>query len=226
MSALLIRRRRTAVLAVCALVLMLSPASGPSARVTSTAPGPVEPNFDLGARWTAAKVSKLVFDTTVTPHWMQSGDRFWYTYQTRDGRRFYLVDPVKKAKAPLFDHARMAAALTSITREPYDAQHLPFSTLKFRNDSIFEFDVQVPRDADIVTTKQKAAPTEPADDAAADDPQQGQRGAGPGAAQRQPPRNRTLRFEYDTAPGKLTLNEDYTPPAPRPRWVTMSPDEQ
>ena len=103
MSALLIRRRRTAVLAVCALVLMLSPASGPSARATSTAPGPVEPNFDLGARWTSAKVSKLVFDTSVTPHWMQSGDRFWYTYQTRDGRRFYLVDPAKKAKAPLFD---------------------------------------------------------------------------------------------------------------------------
>jgi len=31
---------------------------------------------------------------------------------------------IKKSKAPLFDHAKMAATLTSITREPYDSQHL------------------------------------------------------------------------------------------------------
>ena len=48
-----------------------------------------------------------------------------------------MVDPLKKAKAPLFDHARMAAALTSITRQPYDAQHLPFSNLEFaKNDGL------------------------------------------------------------------------------------------
>ena len=55
-----------------------------------------------------------------------------------------MVDPLKKAKAPLFDHAKMAAALTSITRQPYDAQHLPFSNIKFKNDSVFEFDVSGP----------------------------------------------------------------------------------
>jgi dipeptidyl aminopeptidase/acylaminoacyl peptidase len=232
MFAVVVRRWRGLALAVCAAILALSPASGPSATVTSTGPSLVEPNFDLGSRWTAAKVGKLVFDTSVTPHWMQTGDRFWYAYQTRDGRRFYNVDPVKKARAPLFDHAKMAAALTAITREPYDAQHLPFSTIKFKNDSVFEFDVQVPRDADIVSTKKKAgtaepAPeTDPATDTADDPQQQGQRGAGPGTAPRPPSRNKTLRFEYDTASGTLTLNEDYTPPAPRPRWVTISPDGQ
>jgi len=227
MPALIVRRWRGLALAVCAAILALSPAPGPSATIASAGPTPVEPNFDLGARWTAAKVGKLVFDTSVTAHWM-TGDRFWYAYQTRDGRRFYVLDPLKKAKAPLFDHAKMAASLTAITREPYDAQHLPFSTLKFKNDSVFEFDVQVPRDADIVTTKKQAATTEPYPaDADDDDPQQqGQRGGGPGAAQRQAPRNKTLRFEYDTASGKLTLEEDFTPPAPRPRWVTMSPDQQ
>jgi dipeptidyl aminopeptidase/acylaminoacyl peptidase len=228
----LVRRWRGLVLAVCAVILALSSGSGPSAKVVAPGSSPVEPNFDLGSRWTSAKVSKLVFDTTVAAHWMPSGDRFWYTYQTRDGRRFFIVDPVKKAKAPLFDHAKMAAALTSITREPYDASHLPFSTIKFKNDSVFEFDVQVPRDADIVTTKKGAATAEPAPESASettdadDDPQQGQRGAGPGNAQRQPARNKTLRFEYDTTSAKLTLNEDYTPPTPRPRWVTMSPDGQ
>ena len=212
--------RRGLVLAVCAVVLLMSRGSMPAAQTVPTGPAPVTPNFDLGSRWTSAKVGKLVFDTSVTPHWLQSGSRFWYAYQTRDGRRFYVVDPLKKAKAPLFDHAKMAASLTSITRQPYDAQHLPFSTIKFKNDTVFELEVSVPRDADIVTTKKIATAAEPEDD---DDPQ-GQRGAGPGAAGRTPPRNRTLRFEYDIAAQKLTLNEEYVAPAARPRWASLSPD--
>ena len=100
------------------------------------------PNYDLAAQWTPQKVGKLVFDTTVTPRWLESSDRFWYAYQTREGRRFMLVDPVKRTKAPLFDHAKMAATLTSITRIPYDAQHLPFSSGRFvKKDTAFEFDV-------------------------------------------------------------------------------------
>jgi hypothetical protein len=38
---------------------------------------------------------------------------------------------VPRQQTPLFDHARMAATLTSITRIPYDAQHLPFTTVRF-----------------------------------------------------------------------------------------------
>src|SRR5712691_11719179 len=118
---------------------------------TATTP---KPNYVLAADWTSQKVGRLVFDTTVTPRWLETSDRFWYAYQTREGRKFYLVDPLKKAKAPLFDHAKMAATLTSITREPYDAQHLPFTTVKFvKKDAAFQFDVQVPRDADVVKPK-------------------------------------------------------------------------
>ena len=116
-------------------------------------PGP-KPNYELASDWTAQKVGRLVFDTTVAPRWLETSDRFWYAYQTRDGRKFYLVDPLRRAKAPLFDHVKMAATLTSITREPYDAQHLPFTTVKFvRKDAAFQFDVQVPRDAEIAKPK-------------------------------------------------------------------------
>src|SRR5574338_273042 len=157
MSVPFARGWRGLALVLCAAVMFLSPASGPTAQTTPAAvPAPVTPNFDLGSRWTSSKVGKMLFDTSVTPRWMQTADRFWYSYQTRDGRRFYIVDALKKTKAPLFDHAKMAATLTSITRQPYDAQHLPFSNLKFaKNDSVFEFEIQVPRDADIVTTKKK-----------------------------------------------------------------------
>src|ERR1051325_2196092 len=122
----------------------------PSAQSRSTP----KPNYELAADWTAQKVGRLVFDTTVAPRWLETGDRFWYAYQTREGRKFYLVDPLKKSKAPLFDHAKMAATLTSITREPYDAQHLPFTSVRFvRKDAAFQFDVQIPRDAEISKPK-------------------------------------------------------------------------
>ncbi|MBI4475747.1 MAG: S9 family peptidase, partial [Acidobacteria bacterium] len=130
---------------VLALLFAVLPVANPHAQTNG-----VRPNYELAADWTAQKVSRLIFDTTVTPRWLENPDRFWYSYQTRDGRKFYLVDAMKKVKAPLFDHAKMAALLTSITRQPYDAQHLPFTTVKFvKKDTAFQFDVQVPRDAEI-----------------------------------------------------------------------------
>jgi dipeptidyl-peptidase 4 len=208
----------------------------------------VTPNYDLAANWTSQKVSKLVFDTSVNPRWLESSDRFWYAFQTRDGRRFYLVDPAHKTKAPLFDHAKMAATLTSITRIPYDAQHLPFSSVKFvKNDTAFEFEFPVPSDASIVTTKPRPITTEQQgaargggggdvqrDDDQAwredDDQQQGQRGGGGrGAGQAgggRGPRTRTLHFEYDVATAKVTLLEDYKEEERYPRWAALSPDNK
>src|SRR5262245_11772694 len=123
--------------------------------------GVAGPNYDLAAQWTSDKVRKLVFDTTVTPRWLETSDRFWYAYQTREGRKFSIVDPIKRTKTPLFDHAKMAATLTSITRIPYDAQHLPFTTVRFvKKDTAFEFDVQVPADASINTPPKRETTTE------------------------------------------------------------------
>ena len=165
-----------------------------------------------------------MFDTTVTPRWLESGDRFWYPYQTREGRKFYLVDPIKKSKAPLFDHAKMAATLTSMTREPYDAQHLPFTTVKFvRKDAAFQFDVQVPRDAEIAKPKKPVSTTDaqaaarpvgqdPADDDAVDPQQQGQRGRG-GASGRGAP--------AAEEPGRCTSSTTWRPPTSI-SWTTTT----
>ena len=71
-------------------------------------------NYVLAARWTSQKVGKLVFDTSVTPRWLETGDRFWYSYETSQGKKFYIVDPPRKTKAPLFDNAKMAAMLTNL----------------------------------------------------------------------------------------------------------------
>jgi dipeptidyl aminopeptidase/acylaminoacyl peptidase len=228
-------------------------ASMPAVEAQNGSPLPTPaPNYDLASAWMPSKVSRLVFDTSVTPRWLETSDRFWYAYNTRDGRRFMLVDPVKKTKAPLFDHAKMAAALTSITGIPYDAQHLPFTQVRFiKNDSAFEFEYQVPRETVIRTAKPKPITTdqqggsggkgedadlsndratEPPNDRASE-PQQGQRGqggqrGGGEAAGRgaTPPRNKTLHFEYDMASGRVSYIEDYPEEPRRPTWALHSPD--
>jgi dipeptidyl aminopeptidase/acylaminoacyl peptidase len=201
-------------------------------------PATITPNYDLAAQWTAQKVSRLVFDTSVTPRWLETSDRFWYAYQTREGRRFFIVDPAKRLKTPLFDHARMAAALTTITRIPYDAQNLPFSTVRFvKKDAAFEFNFQVPASAAInsvkpkeITTEQQASGAKGGDpDGSVNDddiePQQGTGRGGRGAAAA-PPRNKTLYFEYDMATAKVTLLEDYKAETRQPRWASLSPDSK
>ncbi|MBL8190410.1 MAG: S9 family peptidase, partial [Acidobacteria bacterium] len=185
-------------------------------------------NYDLASRWTAQKVGKMVFDTAVTPHWLETGDRFWYSYETGQGRKFYLVDPLKKTKAPLFDTAKMAAQLTTITRIPYDAQHLPITTVRMvKKDSAFQFDISVPREAEIPGLKkeeQAVAGSGQGNPDESDDPQQ-QRGGAQGAATPPPSPNRTVYFEWDLAAAKLTLLPDYQPPR-KARWAAVSPDEK
>ena len=119
-----------------------------------------KPNYDLASRWMAAKVGKVVFDTSVAPRWAETSDRFWYAFETAQGRKFMLVDPLKRTKAPLWDNAKMAAMLTNITRIPYESQHLPITpaTMKWvKNDTAIRFELEVPKDAEIVGEKKQEA---------------------------------------------------------------------
>src|SRR5438046_1232311 len=72
-------------------------------------------NYELAAQWTRLKVGKLIFDTSVTPRWLDSVDRFWYSFESTKGRKFWMVDPAKKSKTPVFDPVRLAAQLTGAT---------------------------------------------------------------------------------------------------------------
>ena len=211
------RKSLVLVLALALLVVASLPSS-----YTAENNNVVKANYTLAAQWTSQKVGKLVFDTAVTPRWLETGDRFWYAYQTPQGRNFYLVDPAKKSKTLLFDNAKMAAMLTAITRIPYDAQHLPFSTITrfVKKDTAFQFQFAVPADADIVTTKkpeQAAAKKEEVTQTTqtGETGQRGQRGQGGRGAGTQPaaaPRTKTLHFEYDLATGKVQLLEDWKDP--------------
>src|SRR5580765_3927207 len=198
-------------------------------------------NYDLAARWTSTKVGKYVFSTSVTPHWLEFSDRFWYDYETPAGRKWWVVDPIKKAKTPLFDNAKMAAQLTRILRTPYDAQHLPITTVRLiENDAKIRFSVTLPRDAKVETAtgEEITGMTQTQDQGRGGGTGAGRAGGGRGVQQQQggraggqgaapPVGNQTWWLEYDFATQTVVLNDKYKPEdAAGPNWATISPDKK
>jgi dipeptidyl aminopeptidase/acylaminoacyl peptidase len=221
------------ILAVC-IVFVLVAATLPVAAGENT---PLKKaNYDLAAKWTSQKVGKLVFDTSVVPHWLESnGDKFWYSFETSQGRKFFIVDPLLKTKKTLFDNAKMAAMLTKIVLFPYDAQHLPIRTIKFiKKDTAIRFEIEYPKDADVLSgdkIKKVADVAKELEDKEKEkekeqDQQKKDEKKDAEAAKEPEVKTKTLYFEYDFASGKLTLLEDYKAPDKRPKWASVSPDEK
>ncbi len=207
----------------CFLILILAAAQ----TALATEPVPIKKaNYDLAAKWSSAKAGKLLYDSAVTPHWLEFSDRFWYSYSMNQGRKFCLVDPRAKTRKPLFDNARMAADLTRITLFPYDAQHLPIRTLKFiKKDTALQFEIEYPKDADIrVDDEVKSVKDLGEDKTKKEDMQEKKETTEktPEAASKV----KTLFFEYDLATEKLTLLPDFKAPLKKTRWASLSPDEK
>ena len=94
-----------------------------------------EPNYNLASRFSPNKIAKMVHSTSINPNWLRIGNRFWYQYKTSsEGSKYYLVDADKKTKKPLFDNEKMAKWLSEITKDPYEAKHLPRFNFKFTKD--------------------------------------------------------------------------------------------
>ncbi|MFM2250608.1 MAG: hypothetical protein RLZZ358_1535 [Bacteroidota bacterium] len=91
-------------------------------------------NYELAARFSPDKLKKMIFSTSVDPHWMKKSDRFWYEYETSQGKKWVLVDPVKRTKSPLFDADKLAAELTKAVKDPFDGQHLKLDNMKLLGD--------------------------------------------------------------------------------------------
>src|SRR6266566_8899790 len=78
-------------------------------------------------------VNPLVSRSGVRPNWLPD-ERFWYRITTAEGSEFVLVDPARGTRAPAFDHARLAMALSAAAGTTYDAHHLPFTTFELSAD--------------------------------------------------------------------------------------------
>jgi len=71
----------------------------------------------------------LVFRSGVRVTWL-ADERFWYRVTTPEGSEFVFVDTAKGTRAPAFDHAKLAAALSTAAAGKYDANHLPFTEIE------------------------------------------------------------------------------------------------
>ncbi len=193
--------------------------------------GQEKANYELASRWTPSKVAKLVFDLNVEANWLKNGDRFWYAYETPDGKKWYLVDPASRQKKPLFDNAHMAAELTRILLTPYDAQHLPIKNIKFvKEEKAFQFEIEVPLDNDVQVDGQvmkvrelekRFLDREKEKEKEQDTELNKTREEKPKEPEK---KTKVLGFEYDLASARLTLIKDYEPKPKRPRWASVSPD--
>lgn len=186
----------------------------------------VAPNYGLEERFLPDQVSKLVFDLAVTPHWFTESDRFWYSYETPEGTRYYLVDPVRKAKTPLWDNAKVAAALSTLTNFPYDAQHLPVKRLKLVDkDTRMRFEVEIRKDA-VVPNEPKREKSQEDIEEQGEMKQGEQEGQAAGPPAEKPEDTRTIYFAYDLATGKITRLDSFEAPRKKPMWASVSPDEK
>ena len=100
--------------------------------------GLVIPLFGQKANYRQAeKFRKAAWETgslNVRPHFLENSDKFWYSYKTEDGTRYYFVDPAKKTQDFLFENEYMAQELTKITSKPYSIKSLPLKDLEFNKD--------------------------------------------------------------------------------------------
>lgn len=122
------------ILFVLALVASLNAAA-------QTAPVKVtKANYAQAEAFTAKKVNQMVYSTRIRPNWFQHSDKFWYSWKTAEGTQYYIVDPATGSKTPVFDMAKLAREISEITRDPYDAQHLPLR-LELKDDKYFQWDM-------------------------------------------------------------------------------------
>lgn len=162
-------------------------------------------NYALAARFAPKKLDKMVFSTTVDPHWLKKSDRFWYVYETPVGKKWYLVDPAKGEKKALFDNAKLAAEISKVVKDPFDALHTGIDSVQFIKDETWiQFEVKSSIDViktDVIkkdTTAKKDAP--PAKE------------------------KKIFYFQYNLLTEQLIALTDYKKPKKAPRWASISPD--
>ncbi len=156
-------------------------------------------NYQLAARFSPQKIKKMVFSTSVDPHWLKGSDRFWYMYETSNGKKWYIIDPSARSKKILFDNAKLAAAITLIIRDPFDAQHLPIENLKFTKD---EKAIQFELKSTVEQLKKERKDKKAADSL----------------------EKKTFYFQYHLQNEQLVELKNFDKVKPKPMWASIAPD--
>ena len=161
--------------------------------------GQQKANYDLAARFSPKKLDKMIFSLSVDPHWLKQSNKFWYTYETSEGKQWMIVDPVKNEKKSMFDKDQLAAALTRIIKDPFDAQHLPIDSLKFiKDENWIQFEVKSSLEIDKPGAKKDAKAEKI---------------------------KKVFYFEYNLNTAQLNELVGFTKPKRKPSWANIAPDQ-
>ncbi len=159
-------------------------------------------NYELAERFSSKKVGKMVFSTAIKPNWFKNSNKFWYSYKTSQGEKYYIVDPVAGTKREIWDMAQLASRITEMTKDPFDALHLPLQKIELVDDKYFTFEI---KSSLMVPKKEKKGESE------------GKKGG-------EKKENKIFRFQYDIASGKLADITEQEAKKDYPRWANISPD--
>ena len=97
-------------------------------------------DYSQAEKFLGQNTNSLVFGASVRPVWIDK-DRFWYRNIIPGGNEFILVNAHEQTRERVFDHEKLAATISSLTKETYDPFELPFSQLEFsenRQSVIFD----------------------------------------------------------------------------------------
>ena len=114
-------------LIVVAIIALPSIAQQPETRTLTAA------DYQRAERWMGYNTNPLVYRAGVRANW-QGDDRFWYRVTTADGSEFVMVDTATGTKTRAFDHAKLAAALSTSAGATFDAHRLPFTDFELSAD--------------------------------------------------------------------------------------------
>lgn len=172
-----------------------------------------KPNYRQAAKYSPENLAKMVHSTSVSPHWLKKGNRFWYAYKTSEGSNHYIVDVDKKTKKPLFDNVKMAKWLTEITKDPYDAKHLPRFNFKFNEaENAIRFRVTSTEEVEVVDEDKKEEKKD---------------STSTKKAKKKKPKmeKKTYHLEYKLGSNGLTIIDTKKPEKkPWQRWANIAPD--
>jgi len=173
------------------------------------------PNYDLAARYSPDHIEKMVFSTSVNPHWLKSGNQFWYMYETSEGKQWYLVNTTQGTKTNLFDNVKIAAAMSRLTGDPFDAKHMDIGNLKFINgEKTIRWEVK----SKLVQVDEELDEDEEDDDMEKDEDAKDKKKKKPKKVAK------IWYFDYDRATQTLSLNEEWKKPKKDKDWASISPD--
>jgi hypothetical protein len=99
-------------------------------------------DFRSAEKYSNENLAKMVGSTSVRPVYLKDSDTFWYTYKTGDGEFYYLVDPVKKTREPLFDNYYLVSEINQKINKILNPLEPAIKKLEFKKDNkSFTFEV-------------------------------------------------------------------------------------